>query len=126
MGLDARIGGQFLKAGLGYGGSVSKGRASVHPFVSKVGVDFDHFESHRARQQARIDRFFEKIHQALWVGERQARGCVSACFKANTDEYSLAPALEVVKRLLEEGAWCTPQIRKGCPHQGPLSQVALS
>jgi len=41
MGLDARIGSQFLKAGLGYGGFFPEGRAGFHPLVRSVGVDFD-------------------------------------------------------------------------------------
>jgi len=42
MGLDARIGGQFLKAGLGYGGFCfpKDVQAFIHLSAS-VGVDFD-------------------------------------------------------------------------------------
>ncbi len=105
MGLDARIGGQFLKAGLGYGGFCfpKDVQAFIH-LSSKVGVDFDILKATERVNKQRIDRFFEKIHQALWVVKGKRVAVLGLAFKANTDDIRFAPALEVVKRLLEEGA----------------------
>ena len=105
MGLDARIGGQFLKAGLGYGGFCfpKDVQAFIH-LSSKVGVDFDILKATERVNKERIDRFFEKIHQALWVVKGKRVAVLGLAFKPNTDDIRFAPALEVVKRLLEEGA----------------------
>jgi UDPglucose 6-dehydrogenase len=105
MGLDARIGGQFLKAGLGYGGFCFP--KDVQAFVylsSKVGVDFEILKATERVNKQRIDHFFEKIHQALWVVKGKHVAVLGLAFKANTDDIRFSPALEVVKRLLEEGA----------------------
>jgi UDPglucose 6-dehydrogenase len=105
MGLDARIGGQFLKAGLGYGGFCfpKDVQAFIHLSAS-VGVDFDILKATERVNKQRIDRFFEKIRQALWVVKGKHVAVLGLAFKANTDDVRFAPALEVVKRLLEEGA----------------------
>jgi UDPglucose 6-dehydrogenase len=105
MGLDARIGGQFLKAGLGYGGFCfpKDVQAFIHLSAS-VGVDFDILKATERVNKQRIDRYFEKIRQALWVVKGKRVAVLGLAFKANTDDIRFAPALEVVKRLLDEGA----------------------
>jgi UDPglucose 6-dehydrogenase len=105
MGLDPRIGGQFLKAGLGYGGFCfpKDVQAFIH-LAATVGVDFDILKATERVNKQRIDRFFEKIRQALWVVKGKHIAVLGLAFKANTDDIRFAPALEVVKRLLEEGA----------------------
>jgi UDPglucose 6-dehydrogenase len=105
MGLDTRIGGQFLRAGLGYGGfCFPKDLQAFIYLSSKVGVDFDILKATERVNKQRIDRFFEKIHQALWVVKGKHVAVLGLAFKANTDDIRFSPALEVVKRLLEEGA----------------------
>ncbi len=105
MGLDPRIGGKFLKAGLGYGGFCfpKDVQAFIH-LSAKVGVDFDMLKATERVNKLRIDRFFEKIHQALWVVKGKHVAVLGLAFKPNTDDIRFAPALEVIKRLLEEGA----------------------
>jgi UDPglucose 6-dehydrogenase len=105
MGLDPRIGGQFLKAGLGYGGFCfpKDVQAFIH-LAASVGVDFDILKATERVNKQRIDRYFDKIRQALWVVKGKHIAVLGLAFKANTDDIRFAPALEVVKRLLEEGA----------------------
>lgn len=105
MGLDPRIGGQFLKAGLGYGGFCfpKDVQAFIH-LSAKAGVDFDILKATERVNKQRIERFFEKIRQALWVIKGKHVAVLGLAFKANTDDIRFAPALEVVKRLVEEGA----------------------
>src|SRR5580658_7860426 len=105
MGLDPRIGGQFLNAGLGFGGFCfpKDVQAFIH-LASSVGVDFDLLKATERVNKQRIDRFLEKVHKALWVVKGKYVAVLGLAFKANTDDVRFAPALEVVKRLLEEGA----------------------
>jgi UDPglucose 6-dehydrogenase len=105
MGLDPRIGGQFLRAGLGFGGFCFPKdiQAFIH-LAGAVGVDFEILKAADRVNKQRIDRFFEKVRKALWVVKGKQVAVLGLAFKANTDDIRFAPALEVVKRLLEEGA----------------------
>ena len=105
MGLDPRIGGQFLNAGLGFGGFCfpKDVQAFIH-LAASVGIDFDILKATERVNKQRIDRFLEKVHKALWVVKGKHLAVLGLAFKANTDDIRFAPALEVVKRLLEEGA----------------------
>jgi UDPglucose 6-dehydrogenase len=121
MGLDTRIGGQFLKAGLGYGGFCfpKDVQAFIHLSAS-VGVDFDILKATERVNKQRIDRYFEKIRQALWVVKGKRVAVLGLAFKANTDDIRFAPALEVVKRLLEEGAIVHATDPEGMPRTKAL------
>jgi UDPglucose 6-dehydrogenase len=105
MGLDPRIGGQFLSAGLGFGGFCfpKDVQAFIH-LAASVGIDFDILKATERVNKQRIERFLEKVHKALWVVKGKHVAVLGLAFKANTDDIRFAPALEVVKRLLEEGA----------------------
>src|SRR6202043_3839859 len=105
MGLDTRIGGQFLKAGLGFGGFCfpKDVQAFIHLSAS-VGVDFDILKAAEKVNKQRIDRYFDKVRKALWILKGKRIAVLGLAFKANTDDIRFAPALEVVKRLLDEGA----------------------
>jgi UDPglucose 6-dehydrogenase len=105
MGLDPRIGTQFLKAGLGFGGFCFPKdiQAFIH-LSAGVGVDFDMLKAAERVNKQRIERFLEKVHKALWVVRGKRVAVLGLAFKANTDDIRFAPALEVIRRLLDEGA----------------------
>jgi UDPglucose 6-dehydrogenase len=105
MGLDPRIGTQFLKAGLGFGGFCFPKdiQAFIH-LSSTIGVEFDILKAAERVNKQRLNRFFEKVHKALWVIRGKRVAVLGLAFKANTDDIRFAPALEVIRRLLEEGA----------------------
>jgi UDPglucose 6-dehydrogenase len=105
MGLDPRIGTQFLKAGLGFGGfCFPKDIQAFIYLASSVGVEFDMLKAAEHVNKQRIQRFFEKVHKALWVIKGKKVAVLGLAFKANTDDIRFAPALDVIRRLLEEGA----------------------
>jgi len=113
MGLDPRIGGQFLKAGLGFGGFCFPKdiQAFIH-LAGAVGVDFEILKAAERVNKQCIDRYLEKVRKALWVVKGKQVAVLGLAFKANTDDIRFSPALEVVKRLLEEGAHvhaCDPE-----------------
>jgi UDPglucose 6-dehydrogenase len=105
MGLDPRIGTQFLKAGLGFGGFCFPKdiQAFIH-LSSSMGIEFDMLKAAEKVNKQRIDRFFDKVHKALWVIKGKKVAVLGLAFKANTDDIRFAPALDVIRRLLEEGA----------------------
>jgi UDPglucose 6-dehydrogenase len=105
MGLDARIGTQFLRAGLGFGGFCFPKdlQAFIH-LAGTVGVDFDILKAAERVNKQRIERFFDKVRQALWVVKGKRVAVLGLAFKANTDDVRFSPALEVVKELLRQGA----------------------
>jgi len=122
MGLDPRIGAQFLKAGLGFGGFCFPKdiQAFIHLSAS-VGVDFDMLKAAERVNKQRIDRFFEKIYKNLWVIKGKKVAVLGLAFKANTDDIRFAPALEVIKRLLDEGA----EVRASDPEAISRTQLLL-
>jgi len=123
MGLDPRIGTQFLKAGLGFGGFCFP--KDIQAFISlaaSVGVDFEILKAAERVNKQRIDRFFHKVSKALWVVKGKRVAILGLAFKANTDDIRFAPALEVMKRLLEEGAEvhaCDPEALEKAKRQFP-------
>ena len=60
-------------------------------------------EAERVNKQ-RVDRLLEKVKKALWVMKGKQIGVLGIAFKPNTDDIRLAPAIEVIRRLLAEGA----------------------
>jgi UDPglucose 6-dehydrogenase len=105
MGLDPRIGGQFLKAGLGFGGFCfpKDVQAFIH-LAASVGIDFDILKAAERVNKERICRYMEKVRKALWVVKGKRVAVLGLAFKPNTDDIRFAPALDVVRYLLQEGA----------------------
>jgi UDPglucose 6-dehydrogenase len=122
MGLDARIGTQFLKAGLGFGGFCFPKdiQAFIH-LAGSVGVDFEILKAAERVNRQRIDAFVEKVKRALWVVKGKRLTLLGLAFKANTDDVRFAPALEVAKRLIDEGA----SVRATDPEAISRAQAAM-
>ena len=105
VGLDPRIGGQFLKAGLGFGGfCLPKDIQAFIKLADRAGVDFGLLKETERVNKQRVDQLLEKVKKALWVMKNKQIGVLGIAFKPNTDDIRLAPAIEVIRRLLAEGA----------------------
>ena len=105
VGLDPRIGGQFLKAGLGFGGfCLPKDIQAFIKLADRAGVDFGLLKEAERINRQRVDQLLEKVKKALWVMKGKQIGVLGIAFKPNTDDIRLAPAMEVIRRLLAEGA----------------------
>jgi UDPglucose 6-dehydrogenase len=105
MGLDPRIGPQFLNAGLGFGGfCLPKDIQAFLRLAERHGVDFSLLREAERINQRRIDQLIEKVQKALWVVKDKRIGVLGLAFKPNTDDVRFAPAIEVVRRLQAERA----------------------
>jgi UDPglucose 6-dehydrogenase len=105
MGLDPRIGPQFLNAGLGFGGfCLPKDIQAFAHLAEKHGINFSLLKETERINKNRIDQFLEKVRKALWVLKDKKIGVLGLAFKPNTDDIRFAPAIEVVKRLQAENA----------------------
>jgi UDPglucose 6-dehydrogenase len=100
VGMDSRIGRQFLNAGLGFGGfCLPKDiQAFVH-LANREGVDFSLLKEVDNINKRRIDQFMKKVHAALWVMRDKEVGVLGLAFKPNTDDIRFSPAIEVARRL---------------------------
>jgi UDPglucose 6-dehydrogenase len=72
--------------------------------AERSGVDFSMLREAEKINRARIDRFFDKMRRALWVVKGKQIGVFGLAFKPNTDDIRFAPAIELIHRLLHEGA----------------------
>jgi UDPglucose 6-dehydrogenase len=105
VGLDPRIGRDFLRPGLGFGGfCLPKDIQAFITLGKRAGVDVGILQAAEAVNKHRIDHFLEQIRSALWVMKEKPVGVLGLSFKANTDDIRFSPALDLVKRLLAEGA----------------------
>ena len=105
MGLDGRIGSQFLKAGLGYGGSCfpKDTRALIH-IGEELGVNFDLLKDVERINTNRIRVFVDKIKKALWILKEKKIAVLGLAFKPETDDIRNAPSIRLIEELRKEGA----------------------
>jgi len=105
VGLDPRIGGQFLKAGLGFGGfCLPKDVQAFIKLADRAGIDFGLLKETERVNKQRVDQLLDKVKKALWVMKEKQVAVLGIAFKPNTDDIRLAPAVEVIRRLIAEGA----------------------
>jgi UDPglucose 6-dehydrogenase len=105
MGLDPRIGPRFLNAGLGFGGfCLPKDIQAFIRLAERHGVDFSLLKEAELVNNRRVDQFVDKVRRSLWVVKEKKVGILGLAFKPNTDDIRFAPAIEVVQRLLADGA----------------------
>ena len=105
MGMDPRIGPQFLNAGIGFGGfCFPKDIQAFYRLAERAGMDFILLKEAERINKSRIDQFVEKARRALWVLKGKHIGVLGLAFKPNTDDIRFAPALEIMRLLLAEGA----------------------
>ena len=105
MGLDARIGPQFLAAGLGFGGScLPKDVQAFIRLAEQAGMDFALLKEAERINRQRIQHFVDKVRRALWVIKDKKIGVLGLAFKPNTDDIRSSPPVNLVRQLIAEGA----------------------
>ena len=108
MGMDPRIGPQFLGAGLGYGGyCLPKDIVTLERLAGRLGYDFGllrevvQINDEAGRVVARI------VEEAVSNLEGTRIALLGVAFKAGTDDVRSAPALALARTLLAAGATLT-------------------
>ena len=105
MGLDPRIGHDFLNPGLGFGGfCLPKDIQAFIRLGEKAGVDVGLLKDAESINKRRIDSFLAKVRQALWILKGKRIGILGLAFKPNTDDIRFAPAIEIIRKLQQERA----------------------
>jgi UDPglucose 6-dehydrogenase len=90
---------------LGFGGfCLPKDLQAFVHLAERSGVDFTMLREAEKVNKKQIERFCEKIRQALWVIRGKQIGVLGLAFKANTDDIRFAPAIDLINQLLGEGA----------------------
>ena len=105
MGLDGRIGPQFLQAGIGYGGSCfPKDVSALKMLAGNTGYHFQLLNSVIEVNELQKRRVISKLskHLGSLVGKRVA--LLGLAFKPNTDDMREASSLVLSARLQGEGA----------------------
>ncbi|MGH9487493.1 MAG: UDP-glucose dehydrogenase family protein [Terriglobales bacterium] len=104
MGLDRRIGGEFLRPGLGFGGfCFPKDLRAFIAMAAELGYDFRLLREVEAINARRVELLVHKLRQELWVPAGKRVGVLGLAFKAGTDDVRLSPALAVVRELVRQG-----------------------
>ena len=123
MGLDRRIGPQFLEAGIGYGGSCfPKDVKALARMAETMGY---HPELLDAVMEINVDQrklIVEKLREVLGGLREQTVGVLGLSFKPNTDDIREAPAIEVIQNLLLKGA----SVRVYDPAAMPVARQQLN
>ena len=105
MGLDRRIGKNFLSAGLGYGGAcLPKDLDAFISIAEKLGYDFDLLKVVKKINQQQKELMLKKIREALWIIKDKTIGILGLTFKPNTDDIRNAVSLQLIQELKKEGA----------------------
>jgi UDPglucose 6-dehydrogenase len=105
MGLDSRIGTQFLQPGLGYGGSCfPKDVDSLIHTAGQLGYDFKLLRSVVEINRERAQHLVDTMEKSLGPMDDKTVAVLGLAFKPNTDDMRDAKSLEVIGLLHAAGA----------------------
>jgi UDPglucose 6-dehydrogenase len=105
MGLDARIGASFLRAGIGFGGSCfPKDVAALKQLAGNSGYHFQLLTSVIEVNELQKRRVIGKLKKHLGSLEGKRVALLGLAFKPETDDMREASSLVLAARLLAEGA----------------------
>ncbi|MCM8816738.1 MAG: UDP-glucose/GDP-mannose dehydrogenase family protein [Candidatus Omnitrophica bacterium] len=104
MGADKRIGKDFLKAGIGYGGSCFP--KDIRAFISiaeELGCDLDILKEVEKINTEQRKIVVKKAREFLWNLKDKNIGVLGLSFKPETDDIRESPAIEIIKLFFQEG-----------------------
>ena len=125
IGMDHRIGRDFLSAGIGYGGSCfPKDIAAFITIAERLGVPFNLLKEVQRINNAQKERFLEAIRETLWVLREKRIAVWGLTFKPDTDDLRSSVAIELVADLLREGAHVVAYDPKGMQKARAIKAIA--
>jgi UDPglucose 6-dehydrogenase len=105
MGLDQRIGPDFLAAGVGYGGSCfPKDVLALERMATQAGTEPRVLRAVIETNRQARDAVIAEIRAALGTLHNRRVGILGLAFKSDTDDVRESPALDIARTLLAEGA----------------------
>jgi len=105
IGYDKRIGHEFLRAGLGYGGSCfGKDTQCLVKIAERLGYDFKLLTSVIEINAEQPKRFVGRMRSELGSLGGKTIAILGLAFKPNTDDLRDAKSLEIISELLLDGA----------------------
>ena len=105
MGLDKRIGAQFLKAGLGWGGSCfPKDVQGLTKTGERLGYRFDLLTAADQINKEQTLHFLTRLQDRLGSLNGKTIALLGLAFKPNTDDIRDAKSLEIIDFLTDQGA----------------------
>lgn len=105
MGLDSRVGNQFLKAGIGYGGSCfPKDTKALKKIAENVDYDFSLLSSVIKFNNKQQRKLLDQAIKDFGTLEGKKVGILGLTFKPNTDDMREAASLVIIPELIEMGA----------------------
>ncbi|MGZ5004800.1 MAG: UDP-glucose dehydrogenase family protein [Chthoniobacterales bacterium] len=125
IGMDRRIGRNFLNAGIGYGGSCfPKDIAAFIKISEQLGVPFTLLKEVQRINAAQKDRFLSTIRETLWVLREKKIAVWGLTFKPDTDDLRSSVAVDLVAEMLREGAHVTVYDPKGMEKAREIKEIA--
>jgi UDPglucose 6-dehydrogenase len=125
IGMDHRIGRDFLSAGIGYGGSCfPKDIAAFITISERLGAPFNLLKEVQRINNAQKERFLKAIRETLWVLREKRIAVWGLTFKPDTDDVRSSVAIELVTTLLREGAHVVAYDPKGMQKARAIKAIA--
>lgn len=125
IGMDHRIGRDFLNAGIGYGGSCfPKDIAAFIAISEQLGTPFALLKEVERINEGQKTRFLKAIRETLWVLREKRIAIWGLTFKPDTDDIRSSVAIELVEQLLREGAHVVAYDPKGMDKARTIKAIA--
>jgi UDPglucose 6-dehydrogenase len=125
IGMDRRIGRQFLNAGIGYGGSCfPKDIAAFIAISDQLGVPFNLLKEVQRINAEQKERFLKAIRDTLWVLREKKIAVWGLTFKPDTDDIRSSVAIDLVSAMLREGAHVAVYDPKGMEKAREVKAIA--
>src|ERR1700686_4155600 len=125
IGMDRRIGRNFLNAGIGYGGpGFPKDIAAFITISEQLGVPFNLLKEVQRINGTQKERFLKTIRETLWVLREKKVAIWGLTFKPDTDDIRSSVAIDLVADMLREGAHVTAYDPKGMEKAREVKAIA--